>query len=326
MAELQEGNHPGSTARLGFHGTREAFAAALLEMAKSNDKIVFVSPDSLKAMRAVPFAEQYPLRYVEVGISEQSAVDVAAGLASTGLIPFVATYGGFLTLRAGEQMRTFVAYPNLNVKFVGVNGGLIGGEREGVTHQFYEDIGMTAMLPTFTIFTPADGNQTYQAVKLAAETSGPVYIRAGSGREPEVFNQAVPFSREGFTLFRNDGGDALLLSSGFLLDRVIEAGKRLKEKGVRCAVADVNILYSKNPEALVKLLSKYDRILTVEDHNINGGLGAWICALVCENRPAKVKRLGLRSFGESGPAKDLADHYGFSAESITRSVQEFIQR
>ena len=142
-----------------FKGTREAFAQAVMELAEQDDRVMFVSPDSLKAMRAVKFAERFPEEYVEVGISEQNAVDMAAGLAASGLVPFVATYGGFLTMRACEQMRTFVAYPNLNVKFVGINSGLLGGEREGVTHQFYEDLGILSNIPNFTILTPADGNQ-----------------------------------------------------------------------------------------------------------------------------------------------------------------------
>ena len=307
-----------------YNGTREAFTAAMLDMAKHDERIMFVSADTLKAMRAVPFAEQFPQRYIDAGIAEQGAVAIAAGMAAAGLIPFVGSYAGFLTMRACEQMRTFVAYPDLNVKFVGINGGLLGGEREGVTHQFYEDIGVTAMFPTFTIFTPADGNQAYHAVKLAAQITGPVYIRAGSGQEKEVFAKNEPFNKDGFTIFQDDGEDVLLLSSGFVLDRVIEAGKSLKSSGVKCAVADVNILYSKNPQKLINLLGKYGRIVTIEDHNINGGLGAWICSLVCENSPKKVKRIGLSTFGESGPANELADHYGFSAEKIAQSVKDFI--
>ena len=142
-----------------FKGTREAFAQALLDLAEKDDNVMFVSPDSLKAMRATKFAEVYPENYVEVGIAEQAAVDVAAGLAATGKIPFVGTYAGFLTMRACEQMRTFVGYPNLGVKFVGINAGLLGGEREGVTHQFYEDIGIVSNIPNYTILVPADGNQ-----------------------------------------------------------------------------------------------------------------------------------------------------------------------
>ena len=310
---------------LKFQGTREAFAAAMLDLAKADERIVFVSADSLKAMRATPFAEQYPERYIECGIAEQAAVAAAAGMASAGLIPFVGSYAGFLTMRACEQMRTFVAYPGLNVKFVGINGGLLGGEREGVTHQFYEDLGVTAMLPGFSIFTPADGNQTYHAVKLAAETAGPVYVRAGSGREKDVYAKDAPFSKSGFTLFQNDGTDLLLLSCGFVLGRVIGAGNALKSAGFKCTVADVNILYNKNPQTFVKLLCKHERIVTVEDHNINGGLGAWICSLMCENKPVKVKRIGLSSFGESGEADELADHYGFAAESIAQTAIGFIK-
>ena len=309
-----------------YHGTREAFTAAMLDLAKDNDRIMFVSADTLKAMRAVPFAEQYPSRYIEAGIAEQGAVNVAAGMAAAGLIPFVASYAGFLTMRACEQMRTFVAYPGLNVKFAGINGGLIGGEREGVTHQFYEDIGITAMLPGFTIFTPAGGNQSYHAVKLAAEITGPVYIRLGSGRENDVYAKETPFNKDGFTVFREDGTDVLLLSSGFVLDRVIGAGKSLQSAGIKCAVADVNILYSKNPRALLGLLENYERIVTIEDHNINGGLGAWICSLVCEHKPARVRRIGLKTFGESGPADELADYYGFSAKSIAQSVTDFVKK
>ena len=152
-----------------FKGTREAFAAALYEMAAENDKVVGVFPDSLKAMRAVPFGETYPDRYIECGIAEQCAVDVAAGLASAGMLPFVGTYCGFLTMRAGEQMRTFVGYTDLNVKFIGVNAGILGGEREGVTHQFYEDLAFVTSIPNFTVLTPADPEQLYEAVKYAAE-------------------------------------------------------------------------------------------------------------------------------------------------------------
>ena len=307
-----------------YNGTREAFTAAMLDLAKTDDRVMFVSADTLKAMRAVPFAEQYPERYIDAGIAEQGAVALAGGMASVGLVPFVGSYAGFLTMRACEQMRTFVAYPELNVKFVGINGGLLGGEREGVTHQFYEDIGITATFPGFTIFTPADGNQAYHAVKQAAEIQGPVYIRAGSGREVNVFAKDAPFSKDGFTLLQNDGTDLLLLSSGFVLNRVVDAGKILASGGVKCAVADVNILYHKDPQAFIDLLGKYRRIVTVEDHNINGGLGGWVCALVCENKPAPVKRIGLSTFGESGPADELADHYGFGAQSIAQGAMDFL--
>ena len=305
-----------------FKGTREAFAQALMDLAEKDNNVMFVSPDSLKAMRATKFAEVYPENYVEVGIAEQAAVDVAAGLAATGKIPFVGTYAGFLTMRACEQMRTFVGYPNLGVKFVGINAGLLGGEREGVTHQFYEDVGIVSNIPNYTILVPADGNQAYHAVKAAYEIDGPVYVRAGSGREIDVYSEEAEFSMDGITVWTEYGNDVLLLSSGFVLNRVLEAAEILKTEGINATVADINILYGKNDSRIIETLKKADRIVTVEDHNINGGLGAYISRLVTENCPKFVTRIGLTTFGESGPAKELADAYGFSPEKIADRVKK----
>lgn len=308
-----------------FKGTREAFAAALMDMAEERKDIVLISPDSLKAMRAVPFGEKYPERYVECGIAEQGAVDTAAGLASAGMTPFVGTYAGFLTMRACEQMRTFVGYTNLNVKFLGVNSGLLGGEREGVTHQFYEDLAVVSSLPNYTIFTPADPAQCYQAVKKAAEVEGPVYIRAGSGREVDVYHVNAPFAENGITVWKEYGTDAVLFSSGFVLDRVIKAAELLKEQGVNVTVADINILYGNNPSDILKVMEKSSQLFTIEDHNINGGLGSYISRLACENKPAHVTRIALTTYGESGPAKELADAYGFSPEAIAEKVIKTVQ-
>ena len=251
-----------------FKGTREAFAQAMIDAAEKDNSIMFISPDSLKAMRATKFAELYPDAYIEVGIAEQGAVDTAAGIAACGLKPVVGTYAGFLTMRACEQMRTFVAYPNLNVTFVGINSGLLGGEREGVTHQFYEDLGILSNIPNFTIFTPADAAQTYHAVRAALALDGPVYVRAGSGRENDIFDLATPFSME----LKEYGKDMLLLSSGFVLDRVLKAAKDLEAEGIHVTVADINILYGKNPQKILEVISGFEQIVTVEDHNVNGGM------------------------------------------------------
>jgi len=303
-----------------YKGTREAFAAALLEIAERDPKVVAVFPDSLKAMRAVEFGEKYPERYIECGIAEQGAVDVAAGLAVSGYSPFVGTYCGFLTMRACEQMRTFVGYPNLNVKFVGVNAGLLGGEREGVTHQFYEDIGILSSIPNYAIFVPADPEQCYEAVKMAYVTTGPVYVRAGSGREVDVYPEDAPFSSDGITVWKEYGDDAVILSSGFVLDRVLTAAEILRDRGLNVTVADVNILYGKDPSKILDVMARSNNIFTVEDHNINGGLGSYISRLSTEYKPAFVTRIALNSFGESGPAKELADSYGFSPEAIAEKV------
>lgn len=308
-----------------FKGTREAFAAAVMDLAERNSKIMVISPDSLKAMRATPFGEAYPERYVECGIAEQGAVDVAAGLASCGMIPFVGTYCGFLTMRACEQMRTFVGYTEQNVKFVGVNAGLLGGEREGVTHQFYEDLAIVSALPNFTIFTPADPAQCYHAVQMAAEIQGPVYIRGGSGREVDVYDKNAPFSPDGITVWREYGTDAILFSNGYVLDRVLLAADILHEQGMQVTVADINILYGDNNQKIIETLKLSQQLFTIEDHNINGGLGSYISRLVCEYAPRKVTRIALTGYGESGPAKELADYYGFSPEAIATKVIEALK-
>ena len=153
--------------------TREAAIQALIELAECDPRYVLVSADSILASRAVPFLERFPGRVYELGIAEQDAVAFAAGLASTGLIPFVITYAGFITMRACEQLRTFVAYPGLKVRFIGLNGGLLGGEREGVTHQFFEDIGIVRTIPGVTVVAPADANQAYYLTKEIADIEGP---------------------------------------------------------------------------------------------------------------------------------------------------------
>ena len=305
-----------------YKGSKEAFAAALLELADENEKVAGVFPDSIKAMRAVEAGEKYPERMIECGIAEQCAVDVAAGLAASGMIPIIGTYCGFLTMRGCEMMRTFVGYPNLNVKFVGGNAGCLGGEREGVTHQFYEDLAIVSSFPNYTILTPGDPHQAYKACKYMMEIDGPVYVRIGSGKEPFVFDESAPFSPDGITVMKEYGTDTVLFSNGFILDRVLAAADILKEKEVNVTVADINILYGKNPEKILEVMAKADQVFTVEDHNINGGLGSYISRLATENQPVKVKRIALTSYAESGAGKELGDAYGFSPEAIANTVLE----
>lgn len=303
-----------------FKGTREAFSAALMDMREQDDRVMFVSADSLKAMRATAFEEAYPESCVEAGIAEQAAVAAAAGMASCGLKPFVATYAGFLTMRACEQMRTFVAYPNLNVKFAGINAGLIGGEREGVTHQFYEDMSILSAIPNFTILVPADGAQAYRACRYAMEVDGPVYVRLGSGREPDVYSSEAPFSTDGFTVLRDWGNDVTVFACGFILDRVLAAADELRQRGVGVKVADVNILRGADDGKLIELIKSARSIVSVEDHNVNGALGSKLACLAAEHHPLPVRRIGLTAFGESGAAKELADHYGFSPEDLAQAI------
>ena len=307
-----------------FKGTREAFSVALTELTENDSNVVFVSSDSLKAMRAVPYAKQFPSNYIEVGIAEQGAVDVGAGLAYCGITPFIATYAGFLTMRACEQMRTFVAYPNLNVKFIGVNAGLYGGEREGTTHQFYEDVSILSAIPNFTIFTPADPSQTYWAVKAAYDIKGPVYVRAGSGREVDIYDRSTPFSMDGIRILKDYGRENIIFASGFIMKKVLEAAELLHEQGISVSVADVNIINGKHPQEIINVIKSGKRLFTIEDQNIHGGLGSYISGLVTENDPKPMYKFGLTTFGESGLAEDLVEKYGYNKESICDFVKSRI--
>ncbi|MCC8189756.1 MAG: transketolase, partial [Planctomycetes bacterium] len=219
--------------------TREAAVRALVEAAATDPRIVVVSPDAMLAGRMVPFQEKFPSRFFEVGIAEQNAVDVAAGLATTGLVPVVISYAGFLTMRACEMIRTFVAYPGLNVKFIGLNGGMLGGEREGVTHQFYEDVGILRSMPGVAILTPADAGQAFQAARAMLTVPGPVYLRLGSGREPEVFPEDTPFTFGTIREVVRHGDDLAIFASGFIMNRALAAAERLAGEGIRATLVDV---------------------------------------------------------------------------------------
>ena len=203
--------------------TREAAMQAIQELARQDEKIVIISPDAVAAARATKFREEFPDRVIEVGIAEQDAVDIAAGLATTGMKPIVVSYAGFLTMRACEMIRTFVAYPGLNVKLIGLNGGMLGGEREGVTHQFYEDVGIMRSMPGVKIICPADAQQAYLAAKAMMEVDGPVYLRLGSGREPEVFPEGTPFEFGKIREVKSYGNDVAIFATGFIMNRAIEA-------------------------------------------------------------------------------------------------------
>ncbi len=310
-----------------YKGTREAFAQALIELAASDDRFLLVSPDSLKAMRATGFADKYPDRYIEVGIAEQNAVAVAAGLAASGLVPFVATYAGFITMRACEQLRTFVAYPQLNVKFIGINGGIFGGEREGVTHQFFEDLGIVRSIPGITVVAPADEHQVYQAVKAIAKLDGPVYLRAGSGREHVVYTESDPFELGKIRVLREYGNDVALFASGFVLTRAIEAAEVLSKQGIKATLADVHTLKPIDSEGIAAILQKCGAAVTVEDHNIIGGLADAIALVSTENCPVPVARVGLQDvFPGSGAAEDVLDYYGMSVGDIVNAAKRVMKK
>lgn len=305
--------------------TRIGFRDALLKLAAEREDVVFVSTDSLKVVKGEPFLERFPDRVVELGISEQNGVGVCSGLAASGLLPYICTYAGFLTMRACEQMRTFVSYPNLKVRFVGANGGLHGGNREGVSHQFIEDVGILRGMPNFTILCPADGGQVYEAMLASVDVEGPVYIRIGSGREDKVFPDGTPFPLGKIRILSDEGDDVALLAHGFVLGRVIEAAKRLKAEGIKAKVVEVATIKPLDREGLVAVLQATGCAVTVEDHTIINGLGSAVAEVIAENVPAHLIRLGLQDvYGESGFPEELLDAYGMRIEDIVSAAKKAV--
>jgi len=259
--------------------------------------------------------------------AEQNAVCCAAGLASCGLIPFVATYAGFITMRACEQVRTFVAYPGLNVKLIGANGGIGSGEREGVTHQFFEDLGILRTISGITIVVPADAGQVREAVKAVAYTKGPAYIRIGSGRDPVVFEQYVPFELGKARILRKAGRDVAIFANGFILPRVLQAAEELEQKGIKATVVEVHTLKPLDTERIAKVLDECGAAVSVEDHNIIGGLGSAIAEVIAEEVPVPLVRVGLRdTFPRSGAAEELLDHYHIGVLDMVAAAQKAIDK
>ena len=290
--------------------TRVAFVNALEELFKQDERVVMVSADSVAVFRAGELQKKYPDRIIEAGIAEGSAVMIAAGLASSGLKPYVCAYAGFLTMRALEQMRTFVAYPRLEVKFFGANAGICAGEREGVTHQFFEDLGIMRAVPGFTVFAPSDADDTFNMVKRAYATKGPVYCRIGSGRDPVVGTDRV---------LRGYGDDALIIGCGAPLKDACEAADELKEGGTDVTVINLDVIKPIDEAFLGGYIARAGKVITIEDHNIYGGLGS----AICEIAGRKVTRLGLRDvYPESGTAEELKHKYLIDSKTVKEAVKQ----
>lgn len=306
--------------RLG--NTRVAFIETLADIVNEDPRAALVCADSVLVVRGKAFAEKYPDRFIDVGIAEQNAVACAAGMATCGLVPFVATYAGFITMRACEQVRTFVAYPGLNVKLVGANGGISAGEREGVTHQFFEDIGIVRTIPGLTVVVPADESQVRQATRAIHKTAGPAYLRIGSGRDPLVDSENVSFELGKVRILAKHGHDVVLFANGFVVNRALAAAEALQRDGVGATVVDVHTLKPLDTDSIVSLLTKAGAAVTVEDHNIIGGLGSAIAELSAEACPSPVVRVGLRDvYPRSGEPGPLLDYYHIGVTDIVNAAR-----
>ena len=310
-----------------YESTRVAATNALEYLILNNDKVVIVFADSVKVYRAIELFKKYPKKCIDVGIAEQNAVAVAAGLSSSGLLPIVATYAGFLTMRACEQIRTFISYPNLPVILLGANGGIYAGEREGVTHQFIEDLGITRMFPNFYVISPADAFETYQSIIQSVSLNAPIYIRIGSGRDPKVYDNHCDFQIGKIIILKSWGFDSVIFATGgALLNRALVAGDILHSEGIDITIVDVHTIKPLDINSIVDLLKKCGNAVTLEDHTVLGGLGGAISEVSCTLYPVPILRLGLQdTFAESGEPESLLDAYKMSVQDICTAVKKTIE-
>jgi transketolase len=309
-----------------LENTRVAVRDALIELAGEDKKYVLVCSDSSLVVKAGEFIERFPDRYIDLGIAEQSAVNVAAGLASTGLVPFLVTYAGFITMRACEQVRSFVCYPDLNVKLVGANGGMASGEREGPSHQFFEDIGILRTFPRMTICVPSNARQVKDAVKAVAGVHGPAFIRIGSGRDAACdIPGRPPFELGKAQVLVENGTDVALFTMGFVLPRVMEACEKLKEEGINATVVEVSTIKPLDSELVAEVCDKTKAAVTIEDHQVNCALGSAVAEVIAEKAPARLVRLGLQDvFPESGMPDELLDKYKIGVIDIMEAAKGVI--
>lgn len=301
--------------------TRMAYGEALRELGAVNEQVVVLEADIGKSTRSVLFGEAYPERYFNLGVAEQNEMAVAAGLSSCGKIPFVSTYAAFASMRACEQVRTFIAYPRANVKICPSHGGLTPGG-DGPTHQATEDLGIMRTIPNMTVCMPTDAVMTYRAVFAAAELEGPLYLRLTRDPVPVIYDDGLEFAF-GQAIVLRRGSDATVIANGDLVVQALRAAERLAAAGVSVTVIDMHTLKPLDEGCVIEHCAGARFVVTAEDHQINGGLGSAVAEVLGEHCPTPMKRIGLQdTFAESGPYPQLLEKYGLDDTAIERAVLE----
>lgn len=304
--------------------TRTAYGEALRDLGRVNEQVVVLEADIGKSTRSALFGEAYPERYFNVGVAEQNEMAIAAGLSSCGKIPFVSTYAVFASMRACEQVRTFVAYPRANVKICPSHGGLTPGS-DGPTHQATEDLGIMRTIPNMTVCMPTDATMTYRSVFAAAELAGPLYLRLTRDPVPVLYDDSLEFAF-GKAIVLRTGRDATIVANGDMVVQALEAAERLAASGVSAAVIDMHTIKPLDTACLIEHCAAARFVVTVEDHQINGGLGSAVAEVLSEHCPVPMKRIGLRdTFAESGPYPRLLEKYGMDAAAVAAAVLDGLE-
>jgi transketolase len=303
--------------------TRDSYGNALKALGAEHENLVVLDADLAGATKTGTFQKAFPERHFDCGIAEANMINVAAGLSTMGFVPFAATFAMFAAGRAYEQVRNTIGYPHLNVKIGATHGGISVGE-DGASHQCCEDFALMRTIPGMTVMCPSDDVEAQKMVKAAYEMNGPVYIRFGRAATPVFHSEDYSFQiGKGEVL--QEGTDVAIIATGIMVPEAIEAGKALAEQGISARVINMATIKPLDEELVLKAAKECGKIVTVEEHNIIGGLGEAVCGVVSENCPVPVKRIGVNDeFGHSGPAGELLKQFGLCAENIVNVTKAFV--
>ena len=300
---------------------REAFGDEILELGRENPDIYVIDGDISKSCKTQDFAKELPGQHVNVGIAEQNAAAMAAGIATCGKIPFISSYAVFGSLHMVEMIRQEICYPNLNVKIACSHGGLTPGN-DGASHQGIEDYGVLRTLPNMTVIAPCDYYSCRKLIREAAQTYGPMYLRFTRDPVEDIYRGDEDF-QIGRAVTLRDGSDVTIIAAGDVMAMAARACDILEEQGVRARLLDMHTIKPLDRDAVVKALDETGAVVTVEDHTIFNGLGSAVCEVCAEHGSGIVKRLGIRDrFGESGPYEKLLEDNGVSASLIAEACAE----
>lgn len=305
--------------------TRSGFGEGLLELGRTNPNVVALCADLIGSLKMNAFVDEFPERFIQVGIAEANMISIAAGLTIGGKIPFTGTFANFSTGRVYDQIRQSVAYSEKNVKICASHAGITLGE-DGATHQILEDIGLMKMLPNMTVINPCDFNQTKAATIAIAEHEGPVYLRFGRPKVPTFIAPDQKFEI-GKALMLNEGADVSIFATGHLVWEAIVAAKTLAENGIDAEIINIHTIKPLDEDAILKSVAKTKCVVTAEEHMRHGGLGDSIAQLLAQKLPAPMEMVAVNDqFGQSGTPAQLMTEYGLDAPNIVEAVQKVILR
>ena len=301
--------------------TRQSYGEALAELGKENKNVVVLDADLSNATKTNIFSKEFPERFFDMGIAEQDMMATAAGFATCGKIPYASSFAVFAAGRAYDQIRNSICYPNLNVKICATHAGITVGE-DGATHQMLEDISLMRTLPNMTVICPSDDVQTKWAVKEISKLNGPVYMRLSRMATPIIYDENQKFEI-GKAIQFGDGEDASVIATGDVVAEAIMAKEILEKEGINVRVIDMHTIKPIDKEIIIKCAKETKKIITIEDHNIIGGLGSSVCEVLAEEEPCKVIRMGIKdTFGKSGKAEELMKYFKITAEDIVDEIRK----